>query len=86
MIRSSNVNTLLLVYTVLLIAGVYSQQTIAGAVKHKLSPGSQYMAGAALSFAGVTLFQKLTIKEFLWGYEDPFLKSAKSVFKRTSTT
>ena len=60
---------------------VLSRQAIANSVKYLLSPGTQYMAGASLSFAGVTLFQKLTVKEFLWGYEDPFLRTAKSVIK-----
>lgn len=47
-------------------------------MKYQISESTQYILSSPIAIAGIKLFQELSVKQFLWGYEDPHFAVAKS--------
>ena len=47
-------------------------------MKYQVSESTQFLLSTPISIAGVKLFQELTVKQFLWGYQDAHFAAMKS--------
>ena len=45
---------------------------------YQVSESTQFLLSTPISIAGVKLFQELTVKQFLWGYQDAHFAAMKS--------